>query len=187
MGTSLRFPSVCTHSKDHPHACGDKRHILIRRLTPPGSSPRVWGQVDADFTVDLSDRIIPTRVGTSRAYDTRGRRKRDHPHACGDKVSFASSPVQTVGSSPRVWGQVGQVVSACIGMRDHPHACGDKTQIDYISMIELGSSPRVWGQANFVTAPVSRVRIIPTRVGTRGFCWSFRKERKDHPHACGDK
>ena len=33
-----------------------------------GSSPRVWGQVDADFTVDLSARIIPTRVGTS--FDT---------------------------------------------------------------------------------------------------------------------
>ena len=187
VGTRLDRMEKAFERGDHPHACGDKLSAQRPSLRSQGSSPRVWGQVDADFTVDLSDRIIPTRVGTSRAYDTRGRRKRDHPHACGDKVSFASSPVQTVGSSPRVWGQVGQVVSACIGMRDHPHACGDKTQIDYISMIELGSSPRVWGQANFVTAPVSRVRIIPTRVGTRGFCWSFRKERKDHPHACGDK
>ena len=147
----------------------------------------MWGQEQNVWFRYMVSGIIPTRVGTSTLNNPRTYTTRDHPHACGDKVSFASSPVQTVGSSPRVWGQVGQVVSACIGMRDHPHACGDKTQIDYISMIELGSSPRVWGQANFVTAPVSRVRIIPTRVGTRGFCWSFRKERKDHPHACGDK
>ena len=45
----------------------------------------MWGQVDADFTVDLSDRIIPTRVGTSLRGDGWGLERKDHPHACGDK------------------------------------------------------------------------------------------------------
>ena len=31
-------------NKDHPHACGDKWGIDVKRLTKGGSSPRVWGQ-----------------------------------------------------------------------------------------------------------------------------------------------
>ena len=30
-------------------------------------------------------------------------------------------------------------------------------------------------------------RIIPTRVGTRGYASSHGDPEKDHPHACGDK
>ena len=52
------------HGQDHPHAYGDKLMRGVGSARKMGSSPRVWGQVDADFTVDLSDRIIPTRMGT---------------------------------------------------------------------------------------------------------------------------
>ncbi len=31
---------------------------------------------------------------------------RDHPHACGDKLSTRESGMLGEGSSPRVWGQV---------------------------------------------------------------------------------
>ncbi len=44
VGTRAVDLSCYRYSQDHPHACGDKRHILTRRLTPQGSSPRVWGQ-----------------------------------------------------------------------------------------------------------------------------------------------
>ena len=30
----------------------------------------------------------------------------DHPHAYGDKIPITDRPVITLGSSPRVWGQV---------------------------------------------------------------------------------
>ena len=72
----------------------------------PGSSPRVWGQVDADFTVDLSDRIIPTRVGTRPMIKRQPEQITDHPHACGDKQTQFAQNFEKVGSSPRVWGQV---------------------------------------------------------------------------------
>ena len=65
MGTSLSYILRWILIEDHPHAYGDKfLHRSIFSLSR-GSSPRVWGQVDADFTVDLSVRIIPTRMGTS--------------------------------------------------------------------------------------------------------------------------
>ena len=64
VGTSYDM-SICLSSiRDHPHACGDKCVTLCLYGLISGSSPRVWGQVDTDFTVDLSERIIPTRVGT---------------------------------------------------------------------------------------------------------------------------
>ena len=71
--------------------------------------------------------------------------------------------------------------------KDHPHAYGDKSCLANSSLIVSGSSPRVWGQATANIDSLRNCGIIPTRMGTRGFCWSFRKERKDHPHAYGDK
>ena len=51
----------------------------------------------------------------------------------------------------------------------------------------LGSSPRVWGQEVFDVIDELMDGIIPTRVGTSETHKSERLERRDHPHACGDK
>ena len=85
VGTSLAIiPPVLT-KKDHPHACGDKRYLLVRHPSGQGSSPCVWGQVHSliksPHTIGSSPcvwgqalsntncrrfhRIIPMRVGTS--------------------------------------------------------------------------------------------------------------------------
>ena len=89
-----------------------------------GSSPRVWGQVDADFTVDLSARIIPTRVGTS--FDTVADLKTatDHPHACGDKIIIELKVSTIIGSSPRVWGQGNAQTDSLIPTRIIPTRVG---------------------------------------------------------------
>ena len=50
-------------------------------------------------------RIIPTRVGTSLSVRFFKDRKRDHPHACGDKFNKEIERQIAEGSSPRVWGQ----------------------------------------------------------------------------------
>ena len=66
VGTShSRFLSLQLR-KDHPHACGDKKGVLLGYLQVPGSSPRVWGQVGSRPSGRKGVRIIPTRVGTSR-------------------------------------------------------------------------------------------------------------------------
>ena len=67
----------------------------------------MWGQDDNEGkTVGLT-RIIPTRVGTSKHQNNIDELSQDHPHACGDKQSKIILRIETLGSSPRVWGQVG--------------------------------------------------------------------------------
>ena len=70
-----------------------------------GSSPRVWGQGTCkDFNVSLCG-IIPTRVGTRLNAIRNSASQKDHPHACGDKSKDFFILFDSVGSSPRVWGQ----------------------------------------------------------------------------------
>ena len=72
----------------------------------PGSSPRVWGQVCNTRICDYKGGIIPTRVGTSRPRQEHNLYYKDHPHACGDKSLYLHFSRLSLGSSPRVWGQV---------------------------------------------------------------------------------
>ena len=85
-------------------------------------------------------------MGTSDEELMNELKKRDHPHACGDKSSITALVASSMGSSPRVWGQaditdclhshsgiiptrVGTrytVLPVTVSVKDHPHACGDK-------------------------------------------------------------
>ena len=158
-----------------------------------GSSPRVWGQVYTICYNACFVRIIPTRVGTRKAFGSDNANFRDHPHACGDKIYVGAYLLPQIGSSPRVWGQEGRPVSYSIGERiiptrvgtrpkkitqkmvdeDHPHACGDKSGTPRQIHTSEGSSPRVWGQENYSPERAETTGIIPTRVGTR-----LKKSRK---------
>ena len=131
----------------------------------------------------------------------------DHPHACGDKTMRDICPASSRGSSPRVWGQgsvlpciqfLDGIIPTRVGTRvlckqmvdickDHPHACGDKPFLFSINSSKIGSSPRVWGQVTVYTCHTLKVRIIPTRVGTRNVLTDKTVSKQDHPHACGDK
>ena len=146
VGTRSFLSSSARVPRDHPHACGDKLACLSIRIFSRGSSPRVWGQVWRYGKEVIKMRIIPTRVGTSFINFKVNLCQQDHPHACGDKLSFLSSSDTYTGSSPRVWGQVlftrlasvqcgiipTRVGTSCYRLayrphlRDHPHACGDK-------------------------------------------------------------
>ena len=109
--------------------CGDKDVLYAlnaKEIEPAATKRRGLGaETDsastgskisiADFLDDvksyysdvLSDsvRIIPTRVGTSRAVRSNSNRQVDHPHACGDKYIKNMTEINPLGSSPRVWGQ----------------------------------------------------------------------------------
>ena len=148
VGTRSSLNACCLFSKDHPHACGDKRlkcAFLDRQL---GSSPRVWGQVTVFSFSDLVNRIIPTRVGTRKDSSIALQNDKDHPHACGDKNQKVKTKGDIKGSSPRVWGQERLIFCLCkylwiiptrmgtrgilrrclLHIRDHPHAYGDKNR-----------------------------------------------------------
>ena len=69
----------------------------------------------------------------------------------------------------------------------HPHAYGDKKSPAVLTAPSTGSSPRVWGQGIFRPYQAYRQRIIPTRMGTSSAILFIRADKKDHPHAYGDK
>ncbi len=207
MGTSTFVPLLSISVEDHPHACGDKTIKKEVSSDEPGSSPRVWGQVQHCTGQLMRAGIIPTRVGTRQSADGRKSFSRDHPHACGDKNIFRFRQARRRGSSPRVWGQAFSfhggdcntgIIPTRVGTRsiflplsalheDHPHACGDKSY-NYAPYPHIqGSSPRVWGQDRRRRLRLHRCGIIPTRVGTRGKLNFFNVDDEDHPHACGDK
>ena len=147
----------------------------------------MWGQEAVSGYSDLHNRIVPTRVGTRNDVVILSEYAEDHPHACGDKSETCSENHLTLGSSPRVWGQVKneraiapqvRIIPTRVGTsiekiiyivpnRDHPHACGDKPPPLLICFPLLGSSPRVWGQDLIDCQILDYCGIIPTRVGTR--------------------
>ena len=146
-------------------------------------------------------------MGTSDRPRSSSLLQRDHPHACGDKITRFVLRTLHLGSSPRVWGQVVRFFDFCaqngiiptrVGTSetddvlrrfdgDHPHACGDKLSAFILFANIVGSSPRVWGQAFAETFSSAMRRIIPTRVGTRQHKVGYSYNNRDHPHACGDK
>ena len=138
----------------------------MKKLKQRGSSPRVWGQVCSFIYCRTIPGIIPTRMGTRYHLLIIQKFHWDHPHAYGDKLSKSDRTEQSLGSSPRVWGQVTGFNKSCevtriiptrMGTRkmtkkedweakDHPHAYGDKSIWLFQPKYFLGSSPRVWGQ-----------------------------------------
>jgi len=133
-------------SADHPHACGEKNTSATGNRIRSGSSPRVWGEAGYRRGLKPPCRIIPTRVGrrAKKLRDQVG--ASDHPHACGEKPIIVVRFISSSGSSPRVWGEVedliesgtiDRIIPTRVGRSrrrrskrrmkpDHPHACGEK-------------------------------------------------------------
>ena len=146
VGTRKHILTLVNGNKDHPHACGDKWLERFGKSMDWGSSPRVWGQALPSPYYTNKARIIPTRVGTSAGSCYGKDLREDHPHACGDKSGTPLHNHRSLGSSPRVWGQVivcffhslrNGIIPTRVGTSesekrdtaqkwDHPHACGDK-------------------------------------------------------------
>ena len=74
MGTRTLYLSADVVIKDHPHAYGDKYNVGGTTPSKKGSSPRVWGQVLKKYSDAIINRIIPTRMGTSRPEQIRRRK-----------------------------------------------------------------------------------------------------------------
>ena len=64
VGTRFSGVKRPSRSRDHPHACGDKKVRFVKIWQARGSSPRVWGQALMVKALEYDVRIIPTRVGT---------------------------------------------------------------------------------------------------------------------------
>ena len=129
----------------HPHACGELVVSLDIQEGFCGSSPRMWGTLCMGCLRPQDRRFIPTHVGNSEGFRIPRRSWPVHPHACGELHHNGQAPPVVLGSSPRMWGTLGNPVvyglihrfipthvgnskRAIIPEKHrsvHPHACGE--------------------------------------------------------------
>ena len=126
VGTRIPSKLAVSVTEDHPHACGDKLEVGLHTPKQLGSSPRVWGQGQAQRLSIFFKGIIPTRVGTRIISSVGFPIAWDHPHACGDKLFALKSSILPMGSSPRVWGQGVYFLSPTLGDRIIPTRVGTR-------------------------------------------------------------
>ena len=69
----------------HPHACGDDDAGRPRDPVADGSPPRMWGRLQAIFTLLLASRFTPTHVGTTLGF-------KQNPRVVGKPLSLSSWP-----------------------------------------------------------------------------------------------
>ena len=133
---------------DHPRACGEKsfRGLLMGGIA--GSPPRMRGKVASSIPAFAQSGITPAHAGKRRPRHGAAARGRDHPRACGEKMSVMMTSSPKSGSPPRMRGKdlndslsmtSNGITPAHAGKRagdgadgacswDHPRACGEKTQ-----------------------------------------------------------
>ena len=190
----------------HPHACGEYAHGRAYEQEHLGSSPRVWGILWNNTHNRIQTRFIPTRVGNTCSTSAEAWACAVHPHACGEYLARRLRIVPVSGSSPRVWGILGQLPKRHNGLRFiptrvgntfisrfiyynrtvHPHACGEYAANTSTGYSRRGSSPRVWGIRFCLDVAASHVRFIPTRVGNTAIKTDIWVSISVHPHACGE-
>ncbi len=170
----------------HPHACGDSCPAPAGSILIRGSPPRLWGQLRARRPQARGHRFTPTPVGTAPHRRPACPSPTVHPHACGDSGGRFMFNDSTLGSPPRLWGQLQVAAPPRKSSTVHPQACGDSERMLKSASSSIGSPPRLWGQP--VHRPPTRraKRFTPTPVGTATGCSPRRPSAPVHPHACGD-
>ena len=130
----------------------------------------------------------------------------DHPHMCGEHLSFMAFLMVSAGSSPHVRGARHHlhkiatrhgIIPACAGStfnasfgalqnRDHPRMCGEHAQGQWAAEVRVGLSPHVRGAHRRQPQLRQRAGIIPACAGST--CWSRSTSRtvRDHPRMCGE-
>ena len=150
-----------------------------------GSPPRVRGKGHCFLHLDFQKGTTPARAGKRRISIAATGSLKDHPRACGEKLTYILYLSDFVGSPPRVRGKVEDqsataditgITPARAGKRwsksgreeqygDHPRACGEKWAIGALGLADEGSPPRVRGKACKRAATPRRAGITPARAG----------------------
>ena len=156
------------------------------RARRSGSSPRVWGTLEAVLAFHTKLRFIPTRVGNTPCRETCRHNDPVHPHACGEHLPSAQLPEQPAGSSPRVWGTLpGASAKNSIG-RFIPTRVGN-TRLKQESGLFYSVHPHACGEHGLFARSVRQgARFIPTRVGNTPLPGVDEIQNPVHPHACGE-
>ena len=151
--------------------------------------------------------ITPAHAGKSQVRIKASRLYKDHPRACGEKLTRGTGAAAPVGSPPRMrgkeapekQGKSGQrITPAHAGKRrrfsapcacrwDHPRACGEKPKVTPPHSPYLGSPPRMRGKVTRPRQGANGLGITPAHAGKSGKFVGVVGDFGDHPRACGEK
>ena len=169
------------------------------------SFPRMWDQLARNSAIKISDRIIPTHVGSTVSNPFLNFSKTNHSHACGINTNCKSKTDIVNESFPRMWDQQADIYLLFIYVRiipthvgsttdafcklltitNHSHACGinplQRASAEHVSE----SFPRMWDQRHEAEGGGQSDRIIPTHVGSTMRVISTTQMKTNHSHACG--
>ena len=168
-------------------ACAGTMSWSSCRLPPlKGSSPHTWGPQERDLDAARVAGIIPTRVGTTRAWNPALSPGRDHPHTRGDHGVLPGFSQTKEGSSPHAWGPLAEAFQTACARRDHPRLRGDHHYDMNGDTVDTGSSPPTRGPPSADIAIPFCTGIIPAYAGTTEVLGELGARVVDHPRLRGD-
>ena len=205
-GNTRRSGALWCGAWAHPHVCGEHVPLQERRVSDPGSSPRMRGTHGDGETFSDEKGLIPTYAGNTSVPVSRRCMTRAHPHLCGEHAETAKTARMTRGSSPRMRGtpqylglgdallgliptyagNTQELQAIVVLLRAHPHVCGEHGVEVISTPLDGGSSPRMRGTQGRNPSGLNSLGLIPTYAGNTairrlrlGFGWA-------HPHVCGE-
>ena len=175
--------------EDHPRVCGEKSTEEDDQSAIRGSPPRVRGEAGGHSERRTLKRITPACAGRSRRMKQWTQDRKDNHRVCGEKDRRPLSVSCSMGSPPRVRGEVRvavlvlaerRITPACAGRRrvvgrvclaawDHPRVCGEKRFAGISAVSSSGSPPRVRGEDDRGVLRLYAHRITPACAGRSGF------------------
>ena len=153
------------------------------------------------------ERFIPAHAGNGWKASGARCRASVHPRACGERLGQVCDQFVFDGSSPRMRGTAGAVMSFDLPWRFipahagngsknqsnacppsvHPRACGERVPLLPPIANRGGSSPRMRGTECFERPRRCRGRFIPAHAGNGSWRRSSRPAAPVHPRACGER
>ena len=206
-GNACSFAPAPPSITVHPRGCGERE---ARRGIPArmyGSSPRVRGTPNPFRTHPAAVRFIPAGAGNACNRRFPPRRMTVHPRGCGERGATILQGATTSGSSPRVRGTLGTLVTKANmcrfipagagnaeakGAEDsnspvHPRGCGERASLITPSKTVAGSSPRVRGTRDCQCRPEYDERFIPAGAGNALNSSRPALPLPVHPRGCGER
>ena len=113
----------------HPRVCGEQLTYRLTTRKTGGSSPRVRGTVPDVLEFRVRGRFIPACAGNSPRRQIFDKIMTVHPRVCGEQRSTSSRTRFPVGSSPRVRGTGGPLLTDWRTARFIPACAGNRLDI----------------------------------------------------------
>ena len=125
MGNTLSSFALTRLREDHPHVHGEYRQPFIQRCIRIGSPPRTWGILKFIPNSLRYQGITPTYMGNTCWRPEKGKTHWDHPHVHGEYFKMSEIMSLTLGSPPRTWGILLQLLTNKVKTRITPTYMGN--------------------------------------------------------------